>query len=99
MMDYKDKDNNNRSFLTLAPNVRRGRGIRYKSIQMNCGATLLTSIFFSIFTRAAGSSEMRLKKFDVSVVFIANDVIVAMATSYRYDVTSVLYPDTIRIVS
>ena len=38
---------------------------------------------FQYFTRAAGSSEMRLKKIDVSIVFIANDVIVAMATLYR----------------
>ena len=45
--------------------------------------TIPTSIFFSIFTRAAGSSEMRLKKIDVGIVFIANDVIVAMATLYR----------------
>ena len=34
-------------------------------------------------SRSLGSSEMR-----VGIVFIANDVIVAMATSYRYDVIS-----------
>ena len=31
---------------------------------------------------------MRLKKIDVAIVFIANDVTIAMATSYRYDVIS-----------
>ena len=31
---------------------------------------------------------MRLKNIDVDIVFVANDVIVAMATSYRYDVIS-----------
>ena len=44
---------------------------------------------FQYFTRVAGSSEMRLKKIDDVIVFIANDGRhVAMATSYRYDVIS-----------
>ena len=62
--------------------------------------TISTSIFFSISresqarvkysTEKDGSREI-MKKIDVVIAFIANDVIIAMATSYRFDVISVQY--------